>query len=328
MIDSAFPVIDSTLSPEHLALWVAEQYGLGNVSCTLLKTNMNHSYLVKANNEQYILRIYNQMHRDILQVSAEVDLLNELKHNVSVSYPVINAKGIFVQEINAPEGKRFAVLFSYAKGKKRRYINSESNYKIGETIGRLHQATQNKTIERAQYSAQTLVGWAYKEAAKYISEELEEMKMIKNSEAILSNKFSNPTLRTGVVHLDIWYDNMNIQEDGTVTLFDFDNIGNGCLILDIGYYCMQMYYIETDKTEYEKKKSAFIEGYRSITPVSDEELELVPYAGLAIWIYYLGVQAQRFDNFANIFLSENYVKMYIGRVKDWLKYHNIEIPLD
>ena len=328
MNNSVFPVIDSTLSPEHLAIWVAEQYGFGSASCTLLKTNMNHSYLVKANNEQYILRIYNQKHRDILQVSAEVDLLNEMKNTVNVSYPIVNAKGIFVQEINAPEGKRCAVLFSFAKGKNLRFITAEFNNKIGEQIGRLHKATQNKTIERTQYSAQTLVGWAYKQAAKHISEELEEMKMIKKSEAILSNKFSIPLLRTGIVHLDIWYDNMNIQEDGTVTLFDFDNIGNGCLVLDIGYYCMQMYYIETDKTKYEKKKAAFIEGYRSVTPVSEEELELIPYAGLAIWIYYLGIQAQRFDNFANIFLSENYVKMYIGRVKDWLRYHNIDLPLD
>jgi Ser/Thr protein kinase RdoA (MazF antagonist) len=217
-------------------------------------------------------------------------------------------------------------LFSFAKGKKQRYINDAFNFKIGEQIGHLHFATQNKAIKRTQYSTQTLVGWAYQETAKYISDELEEMKMIKNAETILLYKFSNPILRTGIVHLDIWYDNMNIQDNGTVTLFDFDNIGNGWLILDIGYYCMQMYYIETDKTEYEKKKAAFIEGYRSITPVSDQELELIPYAGLAIWIYYLGVQAQRFDNFANIFLSENYVKMYIGRVKDWLKYYNIEIP--
>ncbi|MES2702279.1 MAG: phosphotransferase [Bacteroidota bacterium] len=320
-----FPVIDSTLSPRHLEIWIAEQYGFNNVTCSLLKTNMNHSYLVTTNDEKYILRIYNHKHRSALQVSEEVGLLNNIKNTVNVSYPISNSKGLFVQEINAPEGARYAVLYSFAKGKKRRHLTTEFNYNIGVEIGRLHVATHNKFIERIQYSNQTLVQWAYKETAKYISEELEEMKFIQNSEAVLANIFSKFPLRAGVVHLDIWYDNMNIQDNGTVTLFDFDNCGNGWLILDIGYYLMQIFYTEPDKATYEKNKLALIDGYRSVIPVSDQELELIPYAGLAIWIYYLGVQAQRFDNFANIFLSENYIKMMISRVKGWLKIHEIEI---
>jgi hypothetical protein len=42
----AFPVINSVLSPDYLALWVAAQYGFCNVTCRLLKANMNDSYLV------------------------------------------------------------------------------------------------------------------------------------------------------------------------------------------------------------------------------------------------------------------------------------------
>lgn len=104
-------------------------------------------------------------------------------------------------------------------------------------------------------------------------------------------------------------------------LFQFETFGK-----DEAYItCLQLFYIEQDKAAYEQKKNAFLDGYRSVLNVPDEELELIPYAGLAIWIYYLGVQAERFDYFANVFLTDNYVKMYIGKVMDWMKYNDVKI---
>ena len=128
------------------------------------------------------------------------------------------------------------------------------------------------------------------------------------------NVFNSVELQKGTVHLDIWYDNMSITDDGEITLFDFDNCGYGWLILDIGYYCMQLYHIETDKRIYEEKKRSFLEGYRSITDITDDEVRLLPQAGAAIWIYYLGIHAERFDTFSNNFLSANFVKMFIGKM--------------
>ena len=118
---------------------------------------------------------------------------------------------------------------------------------------------------------------------------------------------------------------MSITEDSKITLFDFDNCGNGWLVLDIGYFCMQLFHTQPDKNEYEKKRNSFLRGYKEITNISEEEILQIPYAGLAIWIYYLGVQAERFDNFSNIFFTENYLKMYISKVKEWLLYNHVEI---
>lgn len=327
MESRVFPVIDSTLCTEQLALWVAAQYGFKMVICRLLKTNMNHSYGVTADNEDYILRVYNHKHRNAQQVMEEVRLLNMLKGSVWVSYPIANAEGAFVQQINAPEGNRCVVLFSYARGKKIRHLTKELSCCIGTETGRLHSITRNMGVERMNYSVDTLINRAHGLLAQYMPAEMEEMKFIKASAGVLSEAFGRVQPATGVVHLDIWYDNMAITEDGTVTLYDFDNCGNGWLILDIGYYCMQLFYIEGSRDEYEEKRMAFINGYRSITEVTEEELKLVPYAGLAIWIYYLGLAAERFDYFGNIFLSENYLKMMIARVKGWLKYHDIEMPV-
>lgn len=319
-----FPVINSTLSPSHLATWVAARYALSNVGCRVLKTNINHTYRITTHSSNYILRIYALGHRSIQDVTEEIRLLNDVKTIINVSYPIADTAGNYIHEINAPEGVRYAVLFSFAEGKKLRHLNTELNFNIGIETGKLHAVTHSKSIDRVTYSVEMLVGWAYKQLLAYISEETEEMKFIKTSEAALAAVFEGQ-LPSGIVHLDLWYDNFSVQDNGIITFFDFDNCGNGWLVLDIGYYCMQLFYVEQDKEEYEKKKNAFLDGYRSKKQLSESELALIPYAGLAIWIQYLGVAAKGFNNISNIYLSENYVKMMIGKVKDWLNYHSIEI---
>src|SRR5690606_16276969 len=105
-----------------------------------------------------------------------------------------------------------------------------------------------------------------------------------------------------------------------ITIFDFDFCGNGAQILDVGYFCKQLFFIESDKKQYEIKVQSFLKGYQKIKELSDKELKLIPKSGASIFIFYLGIQAQRFD-WSNIFLSENYLKMFVGRIKSWIEYY-------
>ncbi|MBI3232660.1 MAG: hypothetical protein HYZ42_01225 [Bacteroidetes bacterium] len=57
-----------------------------------------------------------------------------------------------------------------------------------------------------------------------------------------------------------------------------------------------------------------MEGYESICPVSDEEKRMIPMLGLSLYMFYLGVQCQRYDNWSNSFLSENYLKRFINGI--------------
>src|SRR5690606_135447 len=126
-----------------------------------------------------------------------------------------------------------------------------------------------------------------------------EMRYIRQAGKVIEKEFSNiyvDRLRTGIVHTDIWYDNMHIKNESEMTIFDFDFCGNGWLLHDIAYFIMQMYHHESDKKLYRSKQQAFYSGYMSVASISDEEMKLLPYSGLSIWIFYLGVQSQRFDN--------------------------------
>ncbi len=118
-------------------------------------------------------------------------------------------------------------------------------------------------------------------------------------------------IRHGAVHLDLWFDNINISKDGQVTVFDFDFCGNGWLCMDIAYYILQLHSTEKDETERNIRITQFFEGYQSILPITDEEKRIIPMLGVSLYFFYLGVQSRRYDNWSNVFFNEVHIKRYI-----------------
>jgi Ser/Thr protein kinase RdoA (MazF antagonist) len=323
-----FPVTSTTLSATALEQFVIEKYNLSaNATCQLFRTGINHTYFITDGEHKYVLRVYCYNWRSKREIEAEIDLLLLLKqNNISVSYPIPDRNKQFIQDINAPEGLRHAVLFSFAEGGKMRFMDEATCFKIGVLMGQLHKITVDKTCNRVAYNSESLLRQPYVQALQHFPIENHEMQYLKtvcNRISQTLENIDNTKFATGIIHLDIWYDNMNITEENQITIFDFDFCGNGPLILDVAYFCKQLFHIENNKVEYESKKEQFLKGYQSIRLLTVEELQLIPEAGAAIWIFYLGVQSQRFD-WSNVFLTENYLKlMYVARLKSWLDYYTI-----
>ncbi|OBX23155.1 Ser/Thr protein kinase RdoA (MazF antagonist) [Gelidibacter algens] len=322
---STFQVTASILSQTELGEFVIAQYGLtSNYVCKLFRTGMNHTYFISNTEKAYVIRVYSHDWRSKSEITEEIKLLNLLKDtNLNVSYPIQDINGEFIQEMNAPEGIRHLVVFSFAEGEKIRFMDKETCFSIGSFMANFHKATSNKTINRISYDRETLIELPYHHLQPYFSEKLPEMEFIKEIGAFFQKSDFENT-RIGVVHMDIWYDNMAVTDENDITLFDFDFCGNGAQILDVGYFCKQLFHIEPDKHEYELKVNHFLEGYHTVRPLSSHELNLIPKAGLAVYVFYMGVQAQRFD-WSNIFLTENYLKMFhVARLKSWMAYNNME----
>src|SRR5438067_1136534 len=113
-----FPVTQSTLSAVHLCELLQDRYSLSSeTSCKLFRTGMNHLYMVADGDNRHVFRVYTFNWHTRNEVSEEIRLLNHLKENgIPISYPIPDSAGHFIQDIKAPEGIRYAVLFSFAKG--------------------------------------------------------------------------------------------------------------------------------------------------------------------------------------------------------------------
>ena len=322
---TTFPVIASTLSEKELGNFIKEKYQLSeNFDCKLFRTGVNHTYFISDDETKFVFRVYCHNWRTKREIEQELELLMLLKNNfLTISHPIADINGNLIQEINAPEGIRYAVLFSYAEGEKMRFMSNKTCFSIGSLMAKIHNITQNKKIERVNYDSEILLTKAYQHLKPFFDENLDEMKFLKEIESKTPKRFQefiNSKNTEGIVHLDIWYDNLSVNNENEITIFDFDNCGNGLLILDVGYFLKQLFFIESDKNEYELKAKSFLNGYQKTRNLSKKEIELIPEAGASIFVFYLGVQAQRFD-WSNIFFTENYLKMFVGRIKNWLEYY-------
>lgn len=324
------PALSTIITPKYVSEFTIKQYGLAtDAKTSILKTGINHVYLIETSNEKFVFRICFLDWRTEKEIQEELKLLDFLKeNNISVAYPIKDKHNNYIQQINAFEGNRLAVLFSYAEGTTVRQPSEKVCYNFGIAMAKMHQKLVGKTIKKQVYSADTLVGFATEEVEKRFSKQSNELSYFKRAYQVLSKEFEKidtTKVRKGIVHLDLWYENMKVKDETEITFFDFDNCGNGWLFLDIGYSLMLFYRNDPNEERFLARKSSFYKGYESITPISNEEKRLAPYGGLAIWLYYSGQQNARFNDFANHFMSEEFLKYWVHTVNQWMLFNKIEI---
>lgn len=309
-------VSSSIISPNSLSEFITIKYGLaGKPICRLLKAGINHTYLVNTHSGKYIFRIYSFNWRTKGEILEEIRLLKTLKaHHLSISYPIPDPTDQYIQEIIAPEGNRYGVLFSYADGEKLQTYSAEHHYQVGVLMGRIHTITEGLTLKRVDYTPALLLVESLEKISHFLQQDTPEFKFLADTQPYLLEKLrgaKTTDVPYGAVHMDIWFDNLNITKEGEITIFDFDFCGNGMLCLDIAYYLLQLIHLERDETERQLKTEQFLAGYESIRTISKRERDLLPVLGMCSYYFYLGVQCDRYENWSNVFLNETYLKRYI-----------------
>ncbi len=325
----SIPASSSILSSDHLLPFLRLVYGLGeSATCRLIKAGVNHTYQITDDKHRFVFRVYSLNWRTRTDVEEEIRLLNHLKHGgIPVSYALSDTSGQYIQEIDAPEGMRYGVLFSQAEGQKLLTFSGDIHEQLGRTMARLHQLTNDFPLDRVAYTTTYLLDDSLPQIAPFLPIDSPEMQFLRDARNWLTtelNRADRTQIRMGAVHLDIWFDNLNIDASGEATLFDFDFCGNGPLALDIGYYLMQLHSTETDAAAFHAKRARFLDGYESVQPITDEEKRMLPMLGVAIYYFYLGVQCARFDNWSNVFLNEIHIQRLINlRIKRWYDFNGL-----
>ena len=325
---SHFPVSNSNLSASHLGLFLQDKYRLSpDTHCRIIRAGVNDTYIIEDGADKFAFRLYSLNWRTEKEIAEEIRLLVLLKEKkIPVSYPIPDKTGNYIQWLNAPEGDRPGVLFSYAKGEKLHHYSPEIHYRIGVVLGRMHSVTQDLPFGRVVYTPRILLAESLEQIKKFLSTDTPEWRFLESAGDHITAQLTaadTTQLRRGVVHLDMWFDNFNIGDQQEITLFDFDFCGNGWLCLDLAYYILQVYNLEKEEDERKLKMDHFLQGYESVVPITEEERRLVPMLGVCLYIFYLGVQCRRFDNWSNSFLSEHYLKRYINMLIK--KYYDLYI---
>ncbi|GGH75653.1 Ser/Thr protein kinase RdoA (MazF antagonist) [Filimonas zeae] len=323
---SFFPATYSTLSTDALARLLTEKYGLTGVQCQLLMRGVGDTYSVTCDQARYILRAYRPSHRSLPQVQEEVDLLLALHQaGVSVSYPLKDTTGEAVQLLNAIEGERCAVLFTYAPGQSAIKLSESQLRVFGREMARFHNvsATLAPKGARWNFDLNTLLFHPLETLKAGLAEDTENYRWLADTAERIRQRLAQTdttAFSKGYCHFDFLPKNFHFDGD-TVTFFDFDFMGHGWLVIDImtfwQHLAVDVYAGRATQQEMDDAYRVFLEGYREYREISEEELAVVPYLAPGFWLFYMSFHTTH-DQFY-VYTTAAYRKVYIGVVKHLVK---------
>lgn len=293
-----FPTLYSTLSPTALATYISQQYTFGPVQCKFIVRGVGDTYLVTAADSQFILRIYRPSHRTLGNIQAEVELLTALNSaDVSVSYPLADKNGNYIQPLLAAEGTRHAVLFTYAEGRSQNLLSEIQLRNFGREMARFHNVSSSVQLSDARWTfdLETTLYEPLAAARDYFSEDAASYEWLLQSadkvKDVLS-KLDTSRFSTGYCHFDFLPKNFHFDAADNITFFDFDFFGKGWLANDLMTFRQQLLLDgllhRLTAEQVEKTWSLFVEAYRTERALSEDELTAIPYLGLGFWVFYMG----------------------------------------
>lgn len=326
-----FPTQYSLFSSNALNDKIRQSFGLKGTTCKLLIHNVSDTYLIENAESKYIFKIYRDAHRTPDEIRAEVELLHVLKENgARVSYPIADLQGNQVQSFQAAEGLRYGVLFSFAHGKVVYDLTPQQLNTIGVEMAKIHQVTSAITLAypRKSYTVDTLLTGPIKTIAPAFAGLEEEYKWLVDTAKKAADKigqFDTSLFSSGYCHYDFFPKNFHFTEDGGITFFDFDFAGKGLLANDLASFYIH-FFLEVHAGRIPQQKAdelfqVFIDGYRSIRPLTDEEIKAIPYLGFAFWIFYFGFHYENFEEWSNFFFGPKFIKDRVALIQKWAAWY-------
>lgn len=320
-IMQTFPVEYSSLSTAALLQFVIEQYRLDNsAKIVFLKRGFNDTYEIISGNEKFICRVYKQGWRKLESVENELSLLLYLKqNNLSVSTPIESRSGKRMYEIYAPEGVRYLVLFSYAKGKRVRKLTVDQAFLLGVETAQLHQLTKNKKMEETaqNYGIENQFRHTISVVKSILINHPQQFQfLLRLEEYFLETlkSINKNELEEGICHGDLQAENFHIDDLNQFTFFDFDFFGKGYLVYDIGVF---MWYDHKNKPP--EIMNAFLKGYESKRLLTATEHQFIPLFSILRALFQMTLYCKISDGKQLPLWPATEVAAFIDKVQKWFE---------
>jgi Ser/Thr protein kinase RdoA (MazF antagonist) len=283
-------VTRSIVDAHALGEVIAEEYDLpGPLNCKLiskmLRTQDNEHYLVRAGDAKYVARVYQlgeHLQRQESDYLYELDWLGFLKANEQpVSYPIARRDGSYLGQINAPEGRRYYALFSYAPGKPMAVDDEDQLFAVGRHMAQIHLVSNDyqPVYQRHKMGLKFLVDEPVARLESFWSKKQDDKLEILLMSADEARERIEELLRNEEETEDSWGPiggdfhpySTHFDQAGQPTFFSFDLCGNGWRAYDIAVFLLNAELMRrpSDLSE------AFFAGYYSVRPLSRNEHEAI-----------------------------------------------------
>ncbi|WP_211750161.1 phosphotransferase [Paenibacillus sp. Marseille-Q4541] len=298
---SIFPASYSLLSQKALLLHITDHYDIGKVTgFQYFLKGMNDTYIVTTAIEKYIFRVYRADRRSQAEIEFELDLLECLASaDIRVSTPIKRKDDSFLNTFEVSEGTKYGVLFNFAEGVEKPIHRIEDSYSFGKEVARLHNAADHFTSEheRGILDLEHLIEKPLQTLQAYMQHRPEDYSALYHLAMKLKDIVETQLdqgLDWGICHGDL-HGNTNVAfaEDGTMTHYDFDLCGYGWRAYDIAEFRLaREIHSGHDQEEVEQLWQSFLNGYKEIRSISDNDIRMVPVFVVIrqLWLFSLCFQ--------------------------------------
>lgn len=221
-----------------------QRYGIAADEIQTLPGFENLIYEFRRGDKNYILRITHSIRRTPELICGEVDWINFLADGgVSVARAVPSARDKLVEIIDDAQGGTFlATAFVKAPGRHPWEVGwtPERYATYGALLGKMHALTEHYQPADPSYQRPHWDGTNTEWGERWLPES--EKRALEKYLAVSAYMRGLPKEPTayGLIHQDAHQSNFFMDEDGSLTLFDFDDCGYSWFVNDIAIVLFYM----------------------------------------------------------------------------------------
>lgn len=282
------------LSTSEVGRLVADDYALRPTGISLIASGHNDTYAVDADGIRFAFRVYGQDKswiRGAGDLRFELDLLTHLRaERAPVSFPIELRSGDTLGVSQSSAGNRYFALYSWCPGRTidTKDLTLPEAARLGAALASIHVGADSFRSPHSRYllDEQTLLTRSLQRMRPRLDRACpDDASFIESCAAQAGDRlrvFDPGPAGWGVIHGDPQVLNCHFTDDGAVRFFDFDHCGFGWRAYDIAY-CLRHTNAAGERRG-EEIRSALVDGYNSVRPMSQAEYQMLPTLGQAAWI--------------------------------------------
>ena len=228
----------------------------------------NTNYLLKTKYKKYILTIFEKRvsNKELPFFMRLMEILNNSK--INCPRPIKNKEGSYLFKLK----NKKACIVTFLDGSDKKILNVKNCYDIGKIIARMHLITKNLKIFRKNSMG-----------INNLSPFLKSIKFKKNKfnnlERFLKNNLKDikknwpKTLPSGIIHGDLFIDNIFFKRNKLSGILDFYFAANDYLIYEVAI-CINALCFDKKGTKFiinKQKVKNLVKGYESIRKITQKE---------------------------------------------------------